>query len=248
MPDIVTDQKLLRKKSESADDLEVGDVIEQLSVSIPGDALGLAAPQIGIYKRIFLANLSLGSYAFVNPKITWTSSDKVPSEEACLSLPNISRCVQRYSQVSISCHKLINMKTGDLVFEPEPMRLKSRDSFIVQHENDHLNGVLIIDLPKVLTAEQKQLETDEKRKERVIQARFKKNNRQPPPVKIPKFGAKNIAKKKRIKEKAKRHQQTLKRRERIRVEIQERYAAEKKDLFSNDTPSASDVINKPEED
>jgi len=243
MPEIVTDHEVLRRKSEPANDLEIGDLIQQLSISIPAHALGLAAPQIGIHKRIFLANLSSGSFAFINPEITWTSPDKIPSEESCLSLPGINRCVERHSQATVSCYKLIDMKTGDVVFDPEPMRLKNRDSFIVQHENDHLNGVLIINLPLVMTVEAKRLAKEENRKKRIQKSRLNK-----PPPKPPKMSTSNLIKKKRKAKKTKREQRTAKRQDKIRVEIQERFNAEKKGLFSKSESSTSDAANEVKQD
>lgn len=242
MPEIVTDQKVLSKKSEPANDLEIGDIIQQLSISIPAHSLGLAAPQIGIHKRIFLANLSSGLHAFINPEITQKSPDKIPSEESCLSLPGIMRCVERHSRVIVACYKLINMTTGDLVVEPEPMILKGRDSLVVQHENDHLNGVLIVHLPMTMTAEERVRYKEKKRKERIDKARDSKAEKilqtLPKPQKL---SAKNQAKKKREILKVKKQRRTARRQEKIRVEVQERYKAEKEGLFSKDTSPALDA-------
>lgn len=259
MPEIITDQKILFKKSEPANDLEVGDIIQQLSISIPVHALGLSAPQIGIHKRIFLARLFINAngssspYAFVNPKITWKSSDKVPSEESCLSLPGIRRCVERYSQISVTCDKLINMETSELEVEPEPIRLKSRDSFVVQHENDHLNGVLIVSLPHVMTLEERWRRNEIQRNEHIGKARSEKKEKllqklEKVALKPRKLSAKNVAKKEREAKKTKRRQRTSRRQEKIRVEIQEKYAAEKEGLFSDDASPASEAIDKPEQD
>ncbi len=242
MPEITTDQKILFKKSEPANDLEIGDIIQQLSITIPVHALGLAAPQIGIHKRVFLANLFINAdgssspYAFVNPKITWTSSEKVPSEESCLSLPGIHRCVERYSQVSITCDKLINMKTSEVEVEPEPIRLKGRDSFVVQHENDHLNGVLIVSHTNVMTLEEIFRHKEIERNKRIEKARSEKTAKTVArlakmSLKPQKLSAKKRDKKRREAKKAKRQQRTANRQEKIRVEIQEKYAAEQKGLF-----------------
>lgn len=249
MPEIVTDQSILCKKSEPANDLEIGDIIQQLSISIPNYALGLAAPQIGIHKRIFLANLSSGSYAFINPKITWESPDKIPSHESCLSLPGINRCIERHSQVKISCYKLINVATGDIEIESDPISLKGRDAIIVQHENDHLNGVLIVHHPMTMTHEERVRYREKKRMKRIEKARDSKAEKfmqtltPPEPQKL---SAKNQAKKKRQAEKMKKQQRTAKRHEKIRVEIQERYKAEKEGLFSKDKSPALDAEIKDE--
>lgn len=251
MPEIVTDQKVLFKKSEPVKDLEIGDIIQQLSISIPDHALGLAAPQIGIHKRIFLANLSSGSYAFINPEIIWKSPDKVPSQESCLSLPGIHRCVERHSRIHVSCYKLIDMKTGDLTVEPEPMKLKHQDAFIVQHENNHLDGILIISLPMVMTQTERLRFIEKKRQERIMAGRESKAEKflkTLAPPKPQKLSVKNQAKKKRKAQKAKKQQRTAKRQEKIRVKTQERYKAEKEGLFSKDKSPALDAGIKDEQD
>jgi peptide deformylase len=254
MPDIVTDQSVLAKKSEPVNDLEIGDIIQQLSVSIPEHAYGLAAPQIDIHKRVFLANLASGSYAFVNPEIVWSSPDKVPSEESCLSLPGIHRCVERHSKIKVSCYKLIDMKTGDLTVDPEPMQLSGLESCIVQHEYDHLNGVLITNHPMTMTREEKLRSVELKRMERIDKARnnkaekFMKTLDTAKIAKTDKLSTKNKAKKKRASTKEKRHQRTLNRQEKIRVETQERYKVEKDGLFSEDKSPTPDTVNEPKQD
>lgn len=240
MPEIVTDHDVLRKKSTPADDLEIGDIIQQLSITIPSNGLGLAAPQIGIHKQVFLAKLSTGSYAFINPEIIWQSPDKVPSEESCLSLPDIHRCVERHSQVKIRYHKLIDITTGDLTAESE-IRLKNMDAIVVQHEIDHLNGMLIIDLPETMTREQRRLDKEQRRKEKIQQARLAKNSKSP--LKPQKLSAKNIQRKKKIEKQMKKKERTRRRQERIRVEIAERYAAEQEGLFSNEASPDSERTN-----
>ena len=240
MLEITTDPEVLCQKSDPIDDLEIGDIVQQLSITIPDNALGLAAPQIGIHKRIFLANLSSGLYAFINPQLTWKTLDKVPSEEACLSLPGICRCVERYARVEISCFKRLDMTTGDLVINPEPMRLKDRDSFIIQHENDHLNGVLITQLPTTMTSEARRQRKEEARNERIEKARLNKK-KQTALFKPPKLSVKNQAKKKREAEKIKKQQRTARRQEKIRVEIREKYTAEKEGLFSKNISPVLDA-------
>ena len=244
MPEIVTDQSILRKKSKPANDLEIGDIIQQLSISIPDHTLGLAAPQINIHKRVFLANLSSGSYAFINPEMIWESPNRVPSQESCLSLPGIYRCIERRSHVHITCYKLIDMKTGELTVDPEPMKLKHQDAFIVQHENDHLNGVLIVNHPMTMTQDERVRYREKKRVERIDKAReskaekFLKTLTPPKPQKLSVKSVKNQAKN---REAEKRKKRTARRQEKIRVEIQEIYSAENEGLFSKDKSPASDA-------
>jgi len=243
MPEITNDESVLRILSKPVNDLEVGDIVEQLSISIPHDALGLSAPQISIHKRAFIANLSVGSYIFINPIISWRSSDLVSSMEACLSLPGISRNVARCSSVDVSCSKLINMEDGSLLADPEPMRVKGQDAFIIQHENDHLDGILIIDLPQIMTSEEKAVDREKKRQQRVAKKRAERANKITPPPKQPKMSAKGLAKKKRAEKKTKKRLRTYKRQEKMRVEIQERYRAEQEGLFRNLNISPEPVEN-----
>jgi len=246
MPEIVTDVELLRQKSESITDSEISNVIEDLSISIPKDALGLSAPQIGIYKRIFLANLSSGLYAFINPHLSWFSPDKVPSQEACLSLPGVNRCIERSSQVSVSSDKMIGIYNGKLcdglkiqvIRESHPMRVKDRDAFIIQHETDHLDGILIIDHRAVLTRDQRIVEEQRKRQKRVDKYRLEKTKSTQSSTKPQKkLSTKKLAKLQRESQKTKRRQRTVKRQEKIRVEIQERYRAKQEGLFEDSTTS-----------
>jgi peptide deformylase len=231
MPEIITDVDELHKLSKRVDDLEVGEVVEQLSISIPNNALGLSAPQIGIHKQAFLANLSFGSFAFINPRISWTSPDSVPSREACLSLPGITRCVERRSRVELSCDRVVDMKSGSSVAEPDPLRLKDQDAFVVQHEKDHLDGILIIDLPETKTSEQRLTDREQKRQQRIEQNRLKKDLKTP--LKAHKISAKKLAQQKREAKKTKRKLRTAKRQEKIRVKIQETHSAAEAGLFED---------------
>lgn len=237
MPEITTDEGVLRTLSTSVNDLEVENIVEQLSISMPNDALGLSAPQIGIHKRAFIANLSSGSYIFVNPTLIWQSPDEVASIEACLSLPGITRCIGRHSAVSVSCSKIINIKDGSVMAEPEPMRVDGQDSFIVQHETDHLDGILITDHPEVATPEQRRLEREKKRKERIAKKRFEKAKTSVPPKPL-KMNAKRLAQKKLAAKKLKKQRRAINRQEKIRVEIQEKYRAEQEGLLEDSVTSA----------
>lgn len=229
MAEIITDIDVLHRRSDNVDASEAGNIISELKESIPTTALGLAAPQINIHKRVFIANLSMGSYAFVNPELTWKSPDKVSSVEACLSIPNVSRCVERHSQVEIAANSIIVLKGENF---SDGTRLTHNDAFIVQHENDHLDGVLITDLDQIQTPEQKVAERERKRKQRILASRrAKKLKNIPVPVKPQKINAKKQVKLKKEALKRKRRERTTRRQEKIRVEIEERSKAEHKQLF-----------------
>jgi len=102
--------------------------------------VGLAAPQVGLPIRMFVANPTGeegDDRVYINPKITANDGPHVSREEGCLSLPDINVEVKRPSVVTIQAHN----EHGE-AFEDTADDLLAR---IWQHENDHLNGVLIID-------------------------------------------------------------------------------------------------------
>lgn len=239
MSEILTDQTILRQKSESTTRGELDEILRELFDSIPHDSLGLSAPQIGLFKRVFLANLSSGHLAFINPEITWTSSDEIPSEEGCLSLPDVTRCVNRCSQVTIKADTLVKIPSLTVYapFEfkdsPDPIRLKDRDARIVQHELDHLNGILLIDLPQAQTSEQKIRQRDVNRRERIEAKRRKQMITPIASSPSQKISTKKASKVKKIAQKNKRLARTVTRQNKIRVKIQERYRAEKEGLLSD---------------
>lgn len=162
METIVNDVTQLHQPSENVNDNEKSDIISKLIESIPEKALGLAAPQIGILKRAFIANFSFGTYILINPEITSTSSEQIPSTEGCLSLSS-SHCINRFTRVSVKgeavkCEianinnaQIRNLKTLGV----EEFKTCGLDACIVQHEIDHLNGVLIADRPQTKTLEEK---------------------------------------------------------------------------------------------
>jgi peptide deformylase len=219
--EIVQDLDVLHKVSEAiTEDEVVADVVAQLLQSLPENALGLSAPQIGIHKRVFIANLLSGPHIFVNPEITWRSSDQVPSQEGCLSLPGITWCVSRHRQVEISWTNLLHEKMQ--------MRLKDLDSFIVQHEMDHLDGIVLTDKHQVPTDAEKAQNRLTERAQKLHQSRQKKVSTS---ISQPKrFSPKKLAK---LKRQEKNHNRTLKKREKIRVETEERLRAEQEGLFDS---------------
>lgn len=105
------------------------------------EGIGLAAPQIGISKRIFIVDVSLGKeakdkLALINPEIISTEGKQV-EEEGCLSLPDIRDKVSRAFRVTMRAQDV----TGKW-FQVDGDELLAR---AFQHENDHLDGVLFID-------------------------------------------------------------------------------------------------------
>lgn len=102
------------------------------------DGVGLAGPQIGVSERIFVVHIpDEDPIVFVNPEIIETSIEVSPYEEGCLSIPGVYHEVIRPSRVTVQAQD-INGKA----FTIKADGLLAR---VIQHENDHLSGVLYID-------------------------------------------------------------------------------------------------------
>ena len=102
--------------------------------------IGLAAPQIGVLKRVIIYDLSEdspGAVALCNPEIVESSEELDFDDEGCLSLPGITIPIERPSRVVCEALTL----TGRVVrIEAEGLHAR-----LLQHEIDHLDGVLMID-------------------------------------------------------------------------------------------------------
>ena len=238
MPEITTDLEILRQISEPIEDKEISEVAEQLIETLPKDALGLAAPQISIHKRIFIANLSSGKWVFVNPKFIHESDETVPSLESCLSIPNIKRRILRHTGVRVECDILMNVDDPNTANETT-IELSGQDAFIVQHEYDHLNGVLIVDRSDIPEQSKEYIEAQEKRILRILGKRRKREicttiqRRVAASKQSPKKGPKRLARHKKEMAKAKKQERSRLRKDKISVEIQERYKAEQEGLFKD---------------
>lgn len=101
------------------------------------EGVGLATSQIGVLKRVIVFDVGEGLQVLINPEIVWKSKEEVKEEEGCLSIPGAKMPVKRAAKIRVKGHDL----TGKLV-EVKAEGLLAR---VLQHEIDHLNGVLIID-------------------------------------------------------------------------------------------------------
>ncbi|MEA2142863.1 MAG: peptide deformylase [Solirubrobacteraceae bacterium] len=106
------------------------------------DALGvgLAAPQIGISQRLLVYQVGPDAplIALINPEIEWTSKkDEEIAEEGCLSIPGVAVDVERPVHVRI--------RAQDEYGEPRLVEASGLEARVIQHELDHLDGVLILD-------------------------------------------------------------------------------------------------------
>jgi peptide deformylase len=100
------------------------------------DGVGLAAPQVGILKRLFVVDIGEGPLVFINPEILETSGTQT-DEEGCLSLPGKTEEVTRPNFVKA---RALNEKGEEFEIEAEELLARA-----ILHEYDHLNGTLFID-------------------------------------------------------------------------------------------------------
>jgi peptide deformylase len=131
-------------RSEASDVTEFGPELEQEAermVAIMHGAMGvgLAATQLGVLRRmlVFQAGPDAVARALVNPVIEWLSDDLETAEEGCLSLPGVGLDVERPLHARV--------RGVDTRGEPVLLEASGLEARVLQHEIDHLNGVLILD-------------------------------------------------------------------------------------------------------
>jgi peptide deformylase len=114
---------------------------EMLDLMIQADGIGLAAPQVGVSKRLIVTDISrvnkdFGSMVFVNPVIL-EAKGEIKMEEGCLSIPGVREDVLRPEKI------LLKYQTLEGEYKTEAFDdLMAR---VIQHEIDHIDGVLFID-------------------------------------------------------------------------------------------------------
>jgi len=131
----------LRQKSQPVEAItdELRSLIrEMFSTMEAEDGVGLAAPQIGQNIRVFVVKADDGvERAFINPQIIATSQETVEYEEGCLSIPKIYEEVTRPERVTVQA---LNERGRRVTLEADGFLAR-----VIQHEYDHLDGVLFID-------------------------------------------------------------------------------------------------------
>jgi len=127
--------KKVRKVEDSIRRL-VDDMIESM---IAAQGVGLAAPQIGVGLRIVVFNLpDEEPFALINPSVARRSGQRRLESEGCLSVPGYRGAITRSERVTVKATNL----------EGKPVRVRAQDSLLAQaleHEVDHVNGVLYVD-------------------------------------------------------------------------------------------------------
>ena len=135
---------VLRKKCKEVTEItsrELTLIRDMAETMYDADGVGLAAPQVGILKRIFVIDIGdeEGLMVFLNPEILETSGSQI-DDEGCLSVPGESCEVERPNYVKV---KAFNEKGEEFILEAEGLLARA-----VLHENDHLDGVLYVDYSK----------------------------------------------------------------------------------------------------
>ena len=139
LPVITLGDPRLRERSAPADLESVRDLVRSMFKTMYGqEGIGLAAVQVGRPLRVFVTKVADDrERVYVNPEIVATSIEEETAEEGCLSIPGIHADVSRSARVSVQATGL-NGRT----FRLNASGLLAR---AIQHEIDHLNGVLFID-------------------------------------------------------------------------------------------------------
>ena len=108
-------------------------------ISIMHDApgVGLAAPQVGTLQRLLVYDVEDDPKVLVNPVLDEFSDENEESDEGCLSVPGVTMPVERPVEVRV--------RAFDATGEPLEFRAEGFEARVIQHEYDHLEGVLIVD-------------------------------------------------------------------------------------------------------
>ncbi len=152
---LITHDPFLRRVAKPVSKLDkklqkqIDEMISTLKASKDPEGIGLAATQVGIDRRLFIVILSGKPEVFINPVITKSSeamfSTVHPKKkdrwlEGCLSLPGIWGVVDRPYSIEID---YLTPENGEL--KPRHRKFEDAESAYVQHENDHLDGILFTD-------------------------------------------------------------------------------------------------------
>ncbi|MGV8948114.1 MAG: peptide deformylase [Candidatus Paracaedibacter sp.] len=136
--------KIKAKPVEAVDDTIRRLMDDMLETMYANDGMGLAATQVGVDKRIVVIDLHAGDddlkpevMKLVNPEVLWTSSETLVDFESCLSVPHQQAAVERSAKVKV---RYLNESNIQKEIEVDGLL-----SVCIQHEIDHLDGILYID-------------------------------------------------------------------------------------------------------
>lgn len=136
--------KKLRQVSEDIsyfDDFLQLFVNQMIETMYEHDAIGLAAPQVGVNRNVIVVDPSMGEdktaiKIMINPKIT-ERSGTIETEEGCLSIPGFKGIVPRSEHIEV--------EFSDILGVSQKIKVSGILSIIIQHEIDHLHGILFVD-------------------------------------------------------------------------------------------------------
>jgi len=137
MIEIITDLNILRSYNSNASKEEAYDIIKKLEISLKNSkekGIGLAAPQIGINKRVAIIRTEQENIDLINPIIIEQEDGFINFNEGCLSVPKKRFNTQRFKEIFIKddMHLAGIVAIGDI-------------AVVILHEIDHLDGILIMD-------------------------------------------------------------------------------------------------------
>ncbi|MDR2746963.1 MAG: peptide deformylase [Treponema sp.] len=140
--DIITlGNDLLRQKAEQIK--PIGEEYKKIAAEMidalhEGKGVGLAGPQVGLMKRIFVVHVERDiPRVFINPTITMTSQEQIKYEEGCLSIPGIYADVTRPESIQVQAW---NERGRPFTLDADGILAR-----VILHEYDHLEGTLFID-------------------------------------------------------------------------------------------------------
>ena len=167
---LIIPDKRLKYKSTNIDafDEDLKSVVKNMfdTLAASGNGIGLAAPQVGINKRIVVIDLKedgkSNPMTLINPKILSSSPECLINEEGCLSIPGYYADVKRPAEIEV--------EWNDLEGNKKKKKCSGLLSVCIQHEIDHLDGILFIDYLSKLkkTMIIKKLEKRKKSLERIV--------------------------------------------------------------------------------
>lgn len=171
---IPNEETTLRQKSKavSAFDKSLSDLIDTLTETLEAQkdppGLGLSAPQIGVFKRVFVARIRNKVKGFVNPKILKFSEKEIAFLEGCFSVPFLYGHVKRPAQIDLESQNVQGKKALT--------HYKGLPARIIQHEIDHLDGILFIDHVHSQNGKMFKVEKDKKGKEQFVEVSGESSN------------------------------------------------------------------------
>lgn len=129
---------ILREKCQEVEKVtpEIKKLIEDMAETMEkNNGIGLAAPQVGVLKRVIVAETEKGPIGLINPAILKKSKEKILDEEGCLSFPKLFLKIPRWKKIEVTA------------LDGNGKKIKARGlvARILQHEIDHLDGILYID-------------------------------------------------------------------------------------------------------